>query len=75
MIERFLGDGQRNHDKQHAQLTLSCNRTSKRVALLNHFTTNRAGAKTVSNWCREYLEDWKQRMDRVNEKHESIPAK
>ncbi|QDS91805.1 Inosine-uridine preferring nucleoside hydrolase [Roseimaritima multifibrata] len=30
-------------------------------------TSNRAGAKTVSNWRREYLEDWKYRMDRVNE--------
>lgn len=29
-------------------------------------TGNRAGAKTVSNWRREYLEDWKQRMDRAN---------
>ncbi|QDV69266.1 Inosine-uridine preferring nucleoside hydrolase [Rosistilla carotiformis] len=28
-------------------------------------TANRAGAKTVSNWRRAYLEDWKQRMDRV----------
>lgn len=26
---------------------------------------NRAGAKTVSDWRREYLEDWKRRMDRV----------
>ncbi|WP_246146705.1 DUF1593 domain-containing protein [Rubripirellula lacrimiformis] len=29
-------------------------------------TGNRAGAKTVNQWRREYLEDWKQRMDRVN---------
>lgn len=28
---------------------------------INH----RAGAKTVSDWRRKYLEDWKQRMDRV----------
>ncbi|WP_417739525.1 DUF1593 domain-containing protein [Rosistilla oblonga] len=28
-------------------------------------TGNRAGAKTVSNWRRAYLEDWKQRMDRA----------
>ncbi|QDS89174.1 Inosine-uridine preferring nucleoside hydrolase [Rosistilla ulvae] len=28
-------------------------------------TANRAGAKTVSTWRRAYLEDWKQRMDRV----------
>ena len=30
-------------------------------------TANRAGSKTVSNWRREYLEDWKRRMDRVME--------
>ena len=28
-------------------------------------TSERAGARTVSVWRREYLEDWKQRMDRV----------
>ncbi len=30
-------------------------------------TSKRAGAKTVSQWRREFLEDWKQRMDRVTE--------
>ncbi|QEG38159.1 DUF1593 domain-containing protein [Roseimaritima ulvae] len=29
-------------------------------------TNKRAGAKTVSTWRKEYLEDWKERMDRVN---------